>query len=487
MGLATTQSAVWIYGRIQRLVIEAHLSQGLPGFTIVGLATTAIKESKERVRSAIINAGFKFPQQRVTINLSLGNLPKSGAETDLAIAVALLLASNQIDEFYSKHFLFAGELGLDGRVNPCDQQLAFSCCAASHKLNLMAAINSPCICPTVSIEHLSALKSSYHQVTPASTLTPKVKTHYWSQIAGNEFLKWLVFVALCGRHSLLLWGPPGTGKTLIAKAMNEIQPSLSFKQAVEVGHQRNNLNFAVAPFCMPHHSVSSAAMGGSSKLHTTPIVAQANNGILFLDELHEFSIQTLDQLRQPIEDNTIHISRATIDIKLDANFQLIATTNPCKCGYLGSTTKSCQCSLAAVKKHQSRVSGPLLDRFNINYFVEQQQPVDDSYCSVDLSCEFKVRSEVNRIRQLQLERQGVFNSALTLKQLSPLLADLVSEVDELIDRQKKGAMSFRHLLSVLQLAVTLADTRNQNASLADLVFARMLCERVIPQHEKNAY
>jgi len=478
MGFATTQSAVWIFGRIRRLVIEAHLSTGLPGFTIVGLAATAIKESKERVRSAIINAGFKFPQQRVTINLSLGNLPKSGTETDLAIAAALLLASDQIDVFYNERILFAGELALDGRINPCDQELAFACCAASHRLTLAAATTQSCVCPSFPLTDLKELKRKRQPIVPATDFTSVLEYRYWSQLSGNTFLKWLAMVVLAGRHSLMLWGPPGTGKTLIAKSMAEVHPQLSFEQSIDAGKQRNNLGFGIAPFCMPHHSVSAAAMAGSANLQTTPIAAQAHNGILFLDELHEFSMQTLDQLRQPIENKLIHISRANIDLKLAADFQLIGATNPCKCGYLGSQTRSCQCSQSAIKKHQSRVSGPLLDRFNINFFVEQHLPFDDSLSHVDVHCQHQVTAEIERIRKVQLERQNALNSALNLRQLQHQLSSISTDVDILVERQRSGLMSFRHLISILQVALTIADAKQTSVSKDELVIARTLCERV---------
>ena len=373
------------------VTVETHISNGLPGFTIVGLPETAVKESKDRVRSAIINSRLTFPTRRITVNLAPADLPKEGGRFDLPIALGILAASQQIPPHDLKHYEFAGELALSGDLHPIYGTLALALAARKsgrtlvvpHKNAEEAALPGD---NTVIAAH--TLLDIYKHLSRDTRLNPyrakkSLSKHTqtfegdFSDIRGQMHAKRALEIAAAGGHSVLMMGPPGTGKTLLASRLPSIMPPLSLDQLLEVIAIHSLLpqtptwvsNMGKRPFRAPHHTASAVALVGGGSHPRPGEVSLAHHGILFLDELPEFDRQVLEVLREPLESGTILISRATRQAQFPAQFQLIAAMNPCPCGYLGDPRNRCQCRVEHISRYRSRLSGPLLDRIDIHLEV----------------------------------------------------------------------------------------------------------------------
>ena len=452
--------------------VEVHVSQGLPSLTIVGLPEAAVRESKDRVRSAIINSGFQFPTKRLTINLAPADLPKDGSRLDLPIALGILIASGQIPENVTDNLEFIGELALDGQLRPITGilSIAIACQQLGHQLILpeqnaqqasqlphfevFAAQHLKDVC-----DHLSN-QQPLQQYQASQTAAPDQYRFDLADVKGQLRPRRALEIAAAGGHSLLFKGPPGTGKTLLASRLASILPPLDSQENLEVASIYSVSNtshpFGQRPFRAPHHTASAIALVGGGSHPKPGEITLAHLGVLFLDELPEFDRKVLEVLRQPLESKEIVISRASRQITFPANFQLIAAMNPCPCGYAFNQDIRCQCSADAIKRYQSRISGPLLDRIDLHLDVPPLQahelqdtaPVENSQT---------VRERVIQAYHLQIQRQQCLNHALSPKQLEQF-APLDTQAQKIMEMaQQRLNLSARAYHRVLRVARSIAD------------------------------
>lgn len=455
-----------------QIEVEVHISSGLPSLTIVGLAEAAVRESKDRVRSAIINSGFLFPTKRLTINLAPADLPKDGSRLDLPIALGILIASGQLPENCTEGFEFIGELALDGHLRPVSGILpiAMACQQAQHRLlvptnNLEEANQLPQF-EVYAASHLQDVCAHFLGTSHLST-APKQEnlniTHYQFDLAdvkGQLRPRRALEIAAAGGHSLLFKGPPGTGKTLLASRLPSILPPLNAQENLEVASIYSVANaqhtFGQRPFRAPHHTASAIALVGGGSQPKPGEITLAHLGVLFLDELPEFDRKVLEVLRQPLESKEIVISRAARQMTFPANFQFIAAMNPCPCGYAFNQDSRCQCSVENIQRYQNRISGPLLDRIDLHIDVpplqtkelQDQSPTESSTI---------VRQRVMKAYDKQMLRQQCLNQAL-----SPNLLEQYAQLDEnsakIIEMaQQRLNLSARAYHRVLRVARTIAD------------------------------
>ena len=452
--------------------VEVHLSQGLPSLTIVGLPEAAVRESKDRVRSAIINSGFQFPNKRLTINLAPADLPKDSARLDLPIALGILIASGQLPEQGTENFEFIGELALDGQLRPTSGTLsiAIACQQAGHPLILpeanaqeasqlpgfqvFAAQHLKQVCAHLSENHL------IQQFQPTDLQPTQRYKFDLADVKGQLRPRRALEIAAAGGHSLLFKGPPGTGKTLLASRLASILPPLNTQENLEVASIYSVANhshpFGQRPFRAPHHTASAVALVGGGSHPKPGEITLAHKGVLFLDELPEFDRKVLEVLRQPIEAKEIVISRASRQITFPANFQLIAAMNPCPCGYAFNQDSRCQCSTEAIKRYQNRISGPLLDRIDLHIDVPPLQATElqDTQAVEDSAT---VRERVIEAYQWQLQRQSCLNMALSPKQLEQF-APLDKQAALIFEKaQQRLNLSARGYHRILRVARTIAD------------------------------
>lgn len=464
------------------ITVEADISSGLPCFNIVGLADMSVKESKERVRSAIINSGYEFPVKRITVNLAPADLKKEGSLFDLPIAIGILAATKQIPYQISKDYLFFGELSLSGELNGIRGALPIVIegfrnnikkyivpydnvkeCSAIKKAGIYAFNNLKEVCNSLCNSDLRPYNESGD--------TPAIQNEYdsdFSDVIGQDSCKRAVEVSAAGGHNLIMFGPPGCGKTMIAKRIPSILPDLSFDEALEVtkiysvsGNLSRNQGLMIKrPFRNPHHTSSKISLvGGGSNLMPGEI-SLSHNGILFLDELLEFKKGVIEVLRQPLEDKEIKISRASGNIVYPANFMLIASLNPCPCGYYGSSLKECTCTEYERKRYLSKLSGPLLDRIDIFSYVCPVNYKDIKKNKKGESSE-SIRKRVNIAREIQKERfknNKIYCNAQMDQKLINIFCALDNKGNSFLEKlYSTYKLSSRAYSRILKVARTIAD------------------------------
>lgn len=478
------------YGLKAPLVeVEVHLLNGLPNFSIVGLPETAVKESKDRVISALINTRFEVHKKRTTVSLSPANLPKKGGRFDLPIAIGLLLASKQIKAKLPLEKLeFYGELGLDGTLRFTSGLLPAVMSAIKHNKRVVVPVGNLKELSLLDHHHLIACQNLLEVCTILSGQTEPEsnyqsldlikKIHYpkdFCQIRGQQQAKRALEVAASGGHNVLFIGSPGAGKTMLAERLPSILPPLSRQEALEklsifsiaaqpVGSQ----NMLTRTFRTPHHSASAVALVGGGSNPKPGEISLAHRGVLFLDELPEFSRHSLEVLRQPLENGVIHLSRASGRISYPANFQLIAAMNPCPCGYWGDKKHSCHCTQEQIYRYRHKISGPLLDRIDIVLSVpaletkELLAPKNDQEQTSS-----QIQQRVLKASQTQQDRQQKSNSNLSNEELERhviLSNDSKQLLEQAIDKLGLSARSYYRVLKVARTIADLADNTQINVA-----------------------
>lgn len=445
MGLSLVHSRTLVGLAAQAVQVEVHLANGLPSFSLVGLADTEVKEARERVRCAIQNAGLDFPNsQRITVNLAPADLPKDSGRFDLPIALGILAASGQVDSARLAGHEFAGELSLGGALRPIRGALAMGLAlrqgSAGARTRLVlppGSAEEAALAGNAEVYRANHLLDVVRHFAPDGAVLPEpAEDHGWQRVQrpetsppaigdapdladvkGQAAARRALEIAAAGQHSLLMVGPPGSGKSLLAQRLAGLLPPMSEEQALEnaviasLAGRFDPRHWGRRPTCAPHHSASAVALVGGGSPPRPGEISLAHHGVLFLDELPEFPRSALEALREPLESGHIRISRAARQTEFPAAFQLVAAMNPCPCGYLGATHRSCRCSPDQVTRYQARLSGPLLDRIDL-YVDVPALPPDELLSATPGESSAEVRERVAQARERAQQRQGHANHAL---------------------------------------------------------------------------
>ncbi|RZJ10526.1 MAG: ATP-binding protein [Acidovorax sp.] len=488
MSLALVQSRALLGLQAPSVTVEVHLANGLPSFTLVGLAEVEVKEARERVRSALQNAGLEFPHnKRITVNLAPADLPKDSGRFDLPIALGILAASGQVDGARLAGYEFAGELSLSGELRPVRGALATSLALQAQQINVQLVLppgsaEEAALVPDAQVvraRHLLDVVRAF--LPPGSTaggdadvandgwtrlqptpLTARTAGPDMADVKGQATAKRALEIAAAGGHSALMAGPPGSGKSMLALRFAGLLPAMTVQEALEsaaiaslAGRFRPEL-WGQRPTGSPHHTASAVALVGGGSPPKPGEISLAHHGVLFLDELPEFPRAALEALREPLETGHITISRAAQRADFPARFQMIAAMNPCPCGFLGSTQRACRCTPDQVSRYQGKLSGPLLDRIDLHVEVPAL-PAEQLVQTPPGESTSAIRARVERARAVALARQGKTNQALQGQEIDTHLQLDDSAAKFLNTAAARLGWSARSTHRALKVARTIAD------------------------------
>ncbi len=465
--------------------VETDISSQVPRFDIVGLPDIAVKESRDRVVAAIRNSGYRFPTNKITVNLAPADVRKSGAAFDLPIAISILAATGQVEAEALSKVVLLGELSLDGRIKPIQGILPIT--IAVQKQGIKGVIipvenaSEAALVPQTAVYPVASLLETIQLINREVRITPHQinlegifdkEAMYpvdFQDVKGQQHVKRALEVAASGGHNLIMIGPPGSGKTMLAQRIPTILPQLSLDEALEVTKIHSVVGLlppnvpliATRPFRAPHHTISSAGLIGGGRYPTPGEVSMAHNGLLFLDELPEFNRNVLEVMRQPLEDGLVTISRAMISLTFPSRFTLAAAMNPCPCGFYGDSSNRCRCNMPQIQRYMSRVSGPLMDRIDIHIevpAVKYKELAGDAKGETSKD----IRERVDQTRQIQFERFKSIENIFCNAHMSPKLIEKYCRIEEQSKLLLKKAitqlgLSARAYNRILKVGRTIAD------------------------------